>query len=202
MMPYAPEMWGKHTAHTFTRWKSIPTEVEAYTMHHVHMPAHHEDPCRPMHGLLTGIVAEAMAWFRGTGVLVRLPLVVGAQTLDAKAWHSVGLAVRLLVSMLCQGVHHHCTGWCVDLQPVWPVVVVAWLRPECGIVVLSHVAVAAKHLLVTAQHHLVLSPLLAAHTVVCVGVGWVEVEDKQQVTALHNNHLVTVALAADPLVRR
>lgn len=110
------------------------------------------------------------------------------------------LGVSQRVTGLGWGVDYDGPGWCIDIKMIRPAVMQALVGSEGHVVVLGHVAIAPKHLLVTAEHDLVFARQLAPHSVVSVRVGGVEVEDKEEVASLGDDDLVPLVLLADVLM--
>jgi len=87
----------------------------------------------------------------------------------------------------------------VNLQVVLAVVPFHGLREE--VAVLINAAVPAELLRVRVQDDLVFSGDINTDSVVCVGIGCVEVEDEQQSGTLEDDHLVILAFEADIRLR-
>mmetsp|Transcript_39286 Transcript_39286/g.84113 ORF Transcript_39286/g.84113 Transcript_39286/m.84113 type:complete len:214 (-) Transcript_39286:2224-2865(-) len=108
----------------------------------------------------------------------------------------------LVVAPVGWRIDHRSSGRSVDLHAAGPAVVVAVLRVELSVVPLADVVPASENALVRAQDHLVGTWVAAAHSVVTVRVGGVEVEHKDQVAPLEHDQLIHLVLAGDERVRR
>mmetsp|Transcript_17773 Transcript_17773/g.41029 ORF Transcript_17773/g.41029 Transcript_17773/m.41029 type:complete len:473 (-) Transcript_17773:1167-2585(-) len=96
------------------------------------------------------------------------------------------------------GKHHDCPRGGINLKVVGPTAPLLVLGVQHLVTVVP--VVSAELRPVRVQHNLVLAAPRRANTVTLVAVGGMHVEDKEQLTLLRHNHLVTLILERDVLV--
>mmetsp|Transcript_2946 Transcript_2946/g.7969 ORF Transcript_2946/g.7969 Transcript_2946/m.7969 type:complete len:225 (-) Transcript_2946:2194-2868(-) len=132
-----------------------------------------------------------------SGWIIPLVGIVRTHALHPQTWDALVLAV----APVRRSVDHSGSARSVDLHAARPVVIVAVLGVELGVVPLAGVTPAAKDALVRAQGDLVGPGLEAPHPVIGVRVARMEVENENQIPLLEHDQLVHLVLAGDVGVR-